>query len=115
MKIVNRNIAHRFLNYRSNQEELGYSFAEDSLGNLWYGSRLTVYDQATDTHHQIKFFHQGEQAEIGRILHIAYGSDHLLYLATEENIFLKDPYASDSTLRILFPEEMDRVIKFLSQ
>jgi len=96
-----------FLNYPTGQEELGYCIAEDSLGNLWYGSSLTVYDQAADTHYQNKFFHQGDQADIGRIIHIAYGPDHLLYLATEENIFLKDPYAPDSILKSLFPEEMD--------
>jgi len=96
-----------FLNYHTGQEELGYCIAEDSLGNLWYGSSLTVYDQGADTHYQNKFFHQGDQADIGRILHIAYGPDHILYLATEESIFLRDPYAPDSTLLSLFSEEID--------
>ena len=96
-----------FLNYFSSQEELGYCIVEDSLGNLWYGSSLTVYDQATDTHYKKKFYYRGEKQETGRILSIAYGPDHLFYLATEENILLKDPYTPDSTLEMLFPEEMD--------
>ncbi|MGC9344806.1 MAG: hypothetical protein ACP5E3_19010 [Bacteroidales bacterium] len=43
----------------------------------------------------------------GRILSIAYGPNYLFYLATEENILLKDPYTPGSTLEMVFPAEMD--------
>lgn len=118
-KGIDRYDGIEFQNYRVKPErynQSGECFAEDSLGNLWYGYSLARYNKAEESHRLFLVSSHDELREVADIENILLGSDHLLYLHTYEEIMTIDPYAAEPGLDTIFSLKSNppfkRIIQF---
>ena len=81
--------------------ENGHSFAEDSLGNLWYGRILSRYSTSEESPDIVIVRVNGGEEGIYGIRNILLGPDQLLYLNSLEELMRLDPYAAELILDTL--------------